>query len=361
MADSKFTIHASYEKVMRDNPALTAEQERMYFSQYRELETEAFLLAWGKLKPNTKFQLVAEHNERNKLDLLVGSPHLAQEIRLSDGERCTFRAVLEDNAEALVIFKRASQVKSKILHSNLRLCMRYLKPCYKKVQSSSVLSLDDCFNEACLALSRAIESFDETRHNRFYTYANFWIKSRINYRTYKQDKSFKVPYRLFLTAQLVTKFEKEFELEHKRLPSREETLQAFPHVTEASYDTYKQDVATGVSYDNSLSFQAFTPSPEESMGEYIDTFTYDRDLDYQAPDEKLHTKKLLAFIKQLNCIDAREKYILRSYLFEDKTFTEVGSELGVSKQAVSQAQEACLSKIRKLVARKNLKKADLLW
>lgn len=233
-----------------------------------------------------------------------------------------------------------SRYKKEFEEANLRLVIKYAKGFYnfsKAIGFGNGLSLEDLISIGNFGLIRAVKKFDYRRHNRFGTYAVWWIKQAIRREMSDYSRNIRLP------AYMVEGLHK-----YKRLYNdlEQEKSGEKPTVEEIAERMKKPLKKVRV-------FEFYMRLSEVSLNETIDGETELADL---IPDDKdtkkeierkiLYDEAALVIEKDL---DEREAYIVREHCSGNQTLNSLGEKFEISRERVRQIEAEGKKKLRRVV------------
>jgi RNA polymerase primary sigma factor/RNA polymerase nonessential primary-like sigma factor len=211
----------------------------------------------------------------------------------------------------------------------------------------------DIVEEGNLGLIKAVEKFNYKRGFRFSTYASWWIRQFIERAIINQGKLVRLP--VHVVERLNRYLGKVEQLVHElgREPSSEEVAVRMKTSVE-EVDDLKQLVRTTSSLDSPIS-------------EGQDTFLRDIIEDplclspADTAEGVLRRSEMMAWVKELP--EKERTVILARFGLdgeESRTLEEIGREMGLTRERVRQIETAALVRLRGIIERKTMKRADLL-
>lgn len=211
----------------------------------------------------------------------------------------------------------------------------------------------DIVEEGNLGLIKAVEKFNYKRGFRFSTYASWWIRQYIERAIINQGKLVRLP--VHVVERLNRYLCKVEQLVHElgREPQAEEVA-AKLKTSVAEVDDLKQLVRTTCSLDSPISDRQ-------------DTFLRDVIEDplcltpADTTEGVMRRAELMAWVKEL---PEKERTVILARFgldgAESRTLEEIGHEMGLTRERVRQIETAALARLRGIIERKTMKRADLL-
>ncbi len=211
----------------------------------------------------------------------------------------------------------------------------------------------DIVEEGNLGLIKAVEKFNYKRGFRFSTYASWWIRQFIERAIINQGKLVRLP--VHVVERLNRYLGKVEQLVHElgREPRADEVA-AKLKTSVAEVDDLKQLVRTTCSLDSPISDRQ-------------DTFLRDVIEDplcltpADTTEGVMRRAELMAWVKEL---PEKERTVILARFgldgAESRTLEEIGREMGLTRERVRQIETAALARLRGIIERKTMKRADLL-
>ncbi len=219
--------------------------------------------------------------------------------------------------------------REKMINGNLKLILSVIKKFNRRNEN-----LDDLFQVGCIGLIKAIDNFDMSHNVRFSTYAVPMIIGEIR-RHLRDSGSIRVSRSYKDIAYKALGIKEEYANKNLKEPSIN-TIASILEVKpidvilalEAIQDTVSMSTAI---YDNG-----------GDVIELQDQLGFDENY-----FEKWKNDTLLK--KAIKSLDSREKNIIMSRYFKDKTQMEIASELNISQAQVSRLEKSALKQMRDIM------------
>ncbi|WHZ22655.1 MAG: RNA polymerase sigma factor RpoS [Nitrospira sp.] len=288
-----------------------------------------------------------------------GGEHRPEQSERSEGLDTIKSYLREVRRSTLLNFKQEQSLgkrvmagdetaRQQMIESNLRLVISI-----GKRYMNRGFPFADIVEEGNLGLIKAVEKFNYKRGFRFSTYASWWIRQFIERAIINQGKLVRLP--VHVVERLNRYLGKVEQLVHElgREP-RVDEVAAKLKTSEAEVEDLKQLVRTTCSLDSPI-------------GDRQDTFLRDviEDPLCLSPAETtegvMRRAELMAWVKELP--EKEHTVVLARFGLdgaEARTLEEIGREMGLTRERVRQIETAALVRLRRIIERKTMKRADLL-
>lgn len=198
------------------------------------------------------------------------------------------------------------------------------------------IELDDLISSGVIGLMDAIDKYDETRENKFKTYAEFRIRGSILDELRAQDW---VPRSIRDKAKALDRAASKLEAILGRIPEDEEVAEHMGITMEDFYEMKNQAKPVSVlSIDEQASYSA---GDKKSLMNLVDG------LKGQNPYFQVNAKKVKKTIaKCIETLPERQRLVLSLYYYEDLNLKEIGGILKVTESRVSQLHAQAVNKLK---------------
>ena len=240
--------------------------------------------------------------------------------------------------------RQGEKAKEELVVANLR----FVVSVAKQYQHQGV-PLADLINEGNIGLMVAVERFDDTRGFKFISYAIWWIRQSILNAISEQGHIVRKPLNQIGLENKIRNLTNEFVQQYQRYPSEEELSEIMHLDTEKirqaqQTETHVSSLDAPIGEDGDMSMMDQLASGRE--------FATDRQADYESlcTDLQLVLKTMLS----------QKEYtiITQSYGIgcPPRSLSDIGDELGLTRERVRQIRERSIEKIRETPYSKGLLK-----
>lgn len=200
----------------------------------------------------------------------------------------------------------------------------------------SNIELDDLISSGVIGLMDAIDKYDETRDNKFKTYAEFRIRGSILDELRAQDW---VPRSVRDKAKLLDRATTKLEAQLGRNPEDEEVADHMGVSMDEYYSLVNQVKPVSVlSIDEQATYSTID---KRSLLTIVDGYKGQNPF-FQVSSKKV--KKMIA--KSIESLPERQRLVLSLYYYEDLNLKEIGKVLRVTESRVSQLHAQAVTKLK---------------
>ena len=274
-----------------------------------------------------------EEQEEKTFTAIAHDEDILQSYLKEIGKIKLLKCEEEKNLGKLIKEQNSDMAKRKLIQANLRLVVSIAK----KYIGQGVLFMD-LVQEGSIGLIRAAEKFDYTKNFKFSTYATWWIKQSIIRAIANNSKTIRIPVHM---ADKIRHYKKLFsELSNKldREPTETELAEGM-NISINKLRKIKQSVLLEpISLETSV-------TDDLCIGDYIEDKTCN------SPEECAGQEALKNGIPALlNNLTDRERTIIINRFginsAKPKTLSELGIQMGYSKERIRQIEDGAIKKLR---------------
>jgi len=232
------------------------------------------------------------------------------------------------------ILDRGNEARRRLVESNLRLVVSVARRYMNRG-----IAMGDLIQEGNIGLMRAVEKFDYRRGFKFSTYATWWIRQAVSRALADHSRTIRVPVHMVETINKYVRASAALQQDLGREPTVDEIGAAMEVTPERVREIIR-----------------ILPQPtslESAVGDDADAVLADFVVDENLPDMDEAASKL--FLRGqvdgvLSTLTPRERRVveLRFGLDGDRLYTlsEIGAELGVTRERIRQIETKALRKLR---------------
>ena len=272
-------------------------------------------------------------NQAGRHPLLTASQELTLGRTVQDW--MAIRDIKDPTPAQKAIARQGQRAKRKMFNANLRLVVSLAK---RYLPATRSLDLSDLIQEGCLGLDRAIEKFDPSRGYKFSTYSYWWIRQSITRGISQSDRTIRLPVNAIECLGKLRLWLPLFIAEHGRSPTYDECA-AYCGVQPTVMRHYMEHTNGVSSLDGAI-------RGAEDMC-ILDTVAADSPDAYEELEILEGISKVGGWLTHLN--EYQQNVItLRHGLngLPPMSQSEVSKKLGVSRQAIQQAERASIMRLR---------------
>lgn len=202
---------------------------------------------------------------------------------------------------------------------------------------------DDIFQGACIGLIDAAARFDSSRNANFATYAIPWIRKHIFDEYWKMRWTIRPPERVWRQMQTKRKVQARLHAMLFREPTKEEVVIALAE--QESLDMGGAQALIDATYIAEADVISLDMPVGQDQEAHLVDFIEDRQgsgIEDETTDVFL--SELVSDL--LDALSPTEKDVILKRFYNGMTLSEIGGELGVSRQRIKQIENQALRKLR---------------
>ena len=202
--------------------------------------------------------------------------------------------------------------------------------------------LEDLVQEGQLGVLTAIDKFEYKRGHMFSTYAVHWIRAKVQRAAERQGRIVPLPTAVTNHIRMVSKFQRAFEDEHRRMPTLDEIVEGTNLCKESVRFALKRKA-----YELSLDEPVYQGEDGERSSMVDNMRTADP---FQVNEEQREADARAEAERVLDLLDdARERLIVEARngigVPDVQTLEELAKRLGISKERVRQIENVAMAKL----------------
>jgi RNA polymerase primary sigma factor len=227
------------------------------------------------------------------------------------------------------------EARRRLIEKNLRLVVSVAKK-YRGMG----LPFEDLIQEGNIGLIKAVERFDPEMSHRFSTYATWWIRQAISRAISDKGRVVRLPVHAGEKARKVARVRNALSAELRREPTAEEIAESL------GWSVQEVNAVIGFLPDaTSLDRPAGSEDGAPKLGELVED-----ERASEVPDAVIREMENARLREAIEGMADRERRVLvRRYGLDDRepaTLTELGAELGLTRERVRQLQRNAERQLR---------------
>ena len=239
-----------------------------------------------------------------------------------------------ERAELYRTIHAADEARATFIRSNLRLVISIAKR-----YTGRGLDLLDLIQEGNLGLIRAVEKYDWRKGFKFSTYATWWIRQAITRGLGNQGRTIRLPVHMVDVVRTVQEAELTLQERLRRPPTVSEISET------SGLDVDKVQIALQAPGDTVSLDRPVGDDGEAQLGDFVEDATIPDP--FVAVAERARTEQVA---RALEVLDPRERTVLVLRYGLDgeapRTLSDVGRELGITRERVRQIERRAIVKLR---------------
>jgi RNA polymerase primary sigma factor len=255
---------------------------------------------------------------------------LAASERLRQSESLTAAEVEQLEAQ----INHGREARRRLIEANLRLVVSIARRYMNRG-----IALGDLIQEGNLGLLRAVEKFDYHRGFKFSTYATWWIRQAISRALADHARTIRIPVHMVENINRMTRAMSRLQQELGREPTVEEISQA----VELPPERVREMIAM---LPQPMSID--TPLGDDQDSQLADFIEDENAVDLEDSAQRMLLRDQVQMV--LDSLSGRERRVIElRYGLDgapDRTLSEIGDALGVTRERIRQIEAKALRKLR---------------
>lgn len=255
------------------------------------------------------------------------------------------------------VLEELKKNQQRMIEGNLRLVMTVVKSFV-----GLGISFEDLVQEGNLGLIRATEDYDYRCGNKFSTYAYYWIRQKISRCLMNKGRTIRLPISAGSLLGTMSETIRKLSLRLNRKPTKIEIANSMNITVE------KLDALTLLSYspvplESSMYSNGSSEQFDGKETKIVDSI---QDNDPMTMDRTIEISEMRGILNEIisSILTPREEAIIRLHFgiypdrdTDEKSYGQMGRELGITKQGAHQGCEKALKKLRGAIVRRGHVKA----
>ena len=286
-------------------------------------------------------------DDEKPMEYLDSEEFEAEKLYLRDLRKLSTMSEQEEKELAKRISRGDHEARRKMIEANLRLVVKIARK-----YATTGVSVLDLIEEGNIGLIRAVEKFDLSRQCRFSTYATWWIKQSIERAILNYSRIVRLPVHVSARMHKISKVMHDYVEKEGREPTEDEIRLSTD--IPASFIrnllfivTKTHSIDSLLDQEENVTMEDFLP--DINIDEPLSTFEQTKRIEYIA-----------SWLDTLR--DDEKKVIILRYGLDGadpQTLESIGKLFGVTRERVRQIEHKAISKLRKVVKKKNIERENV--
>ena len=254
---------------------------------------------------------------------------------LNDISRYCTLSKEEEKQLALKVKAGDTKAKERLINANLKFVVKIALN-----YQNRGLTLSELISDGNLGLIKAIEKYDPDKDIKLITYAIWWIRQKMLFAIAEKSSLIRIPVGLNNRAKKLKSAKEKIFVEQGYTPDTDQ-LSLETDFSEKSIDRIANSMFETLSLDE-INYN--------SNYEHLSIIDVIENSDATDPKTLVANERIHETLQQsIKALDKRESYILKSYFgldgYEEKNYSEIARDVGISRERVRQIQKIALKKI----------------
>lgn len=203
--------------------------------------------------------------------------------------------------------------------------------------------MEDLEQEGYLALYDAIDGYDPDQGSKFLTYAEYWIRQRMQRYIQMNGNCMRLPVHCQEKVRQYERFVSEYEREHGREPSEWETEAHLGFTPKQIRDIRKSACMAKLgSLDSPVC--GLDGGEDTTVGDLV---ADPSDLEADVLDQVQHEQLCAVLWECVDSLEGRQPEVIRKRYQEGRTMAAIGADYGVTGEVIRQTESKALRELRK--------------
>lgn len=203
--------------------------------------------------------------------------------------------------------------------------------------------MEDLEQEGYLALYDAIDGFNPAAGCKFLTYAEYWIRQRMQRYIQMNGSCMRLPVHCQEKVRQYERFVSEYEREHGREPSEWE-IEAHLGFTPEQIEEIRKSACMAKRGSLDSPVCGLDGGEDATVGELV---AAPADLEADVLDRVQHEQLCAVLWECVDSLEGRQPEVIRKRYQEGRTMAAIGADYGVTGEVIRQMESKALRELRK--------------